>query len=93
MFNRTKYKVYDSSIPFTARIDSVISWFKLDSNERPDLSLLYFSEPDHTGHMFGPESMEVYNMIIQSDQILGYLLEQLNTLDIKDQINLIIFHF
>tara|TARA_Y100000996_G_scaffold331257_1_gene267513 strand:+ start:1055 stop:2299 length:1245 start_codon:yes stop_codon:yes gene_type:complete len=86
----SKYKVYDSSIPFTARIDSVISWFKLDSNQRPDLSLLYFSEPDHTGHMFGPESMEVYDMIIQSDQILGYLLEQLNTLDIKDQINLII---
>ena len=84
------YKNYDSSVPFTARIDSVISWFKLEDNKRPDLTLLYFSEPDHTGHMFGPESMEVSDMIIQSDQILGYLLDQLNTLDIKDQINLIV---
>ena len=84
------YKKYDSSVPFTARIDSVISWFELDEEKRPDLTLLYFSEPDHTGHMFGPESMEVSDMIIQSDQLLGYLLDKLNTLDIKDQINLII---
>ena len=86
----TIYKNYDSSVPFTARVDSVISWFELDEEKRPDLALLYFSEPDHTGHMFGPESMEVSDMIIQSDQLLGYLLEELNTLDIKDQINLII---
>jgi len=88
--NPTIYKNYDSSVPFTARVDSVISWFELDEEKRPDLVLLYFSEPDHTGHMFGPESMEVSDMIIQSDQLLGYLLEELNTLDIKDQINLII---
>ena len=84
------YKNYDSSVPFTARIDSVVSWFKLEESKRPDLALLYFSEPDHTGHMFGPKSMEVSDMIIQSDQILGYLLDKLSTLDIKDKINLII---
>ena len=84
------YKNYDSSVPFTARIDSVVSWFKLEESKRPDLALLYFNEPDHTGHMFGPKSMEVSDMIIQSDQILGYLLDKLSTLDIKDKINLII---
>ena len=69
------YKNYDSSVPFTARIDSVISWFSLPEDKRPELALLYFNEPDHTGHMFGPESVEVRDMVLQSDFILGYLLE------------------
>lgn len=84
------YKNYDSSIPFTARIDSVISWFRLPEKDRPQLALLYFNEPDHTGHMFGPESVEIRDMILQSDFILGYLLEQINTLSIKDDLNIII---
>ena len=84
------YKNYDSSVPFTSRVDSVISRFNLSENKRPDLVLLYFNEPDHTGHMFGPESVEVADMITQADQLLGYIMEQLNTLDIKDKINLII---
>ena len=84
------YKEYDSGVPFTSRIDSVISWFSLSEESRPNLIMLYFNEPDHTGHMFGPESVEIKDMIVQSDQILGYLLDQISALDIKDQINIII---
>jgi len=84
------YKNYDSAVPFTARIDSVISWFGLPEDKRPELALLYFNEPDHTGHMFGPESVEISDMVLQSDFILGYLLEQINTLSIKDKLNLIV---
>tara|TARA_B100001142_G_scaffold314262_1_gene351619 strand:- start:273 stop:1553 length:1281 start_codon:yes stop_codon:yes gene_type:complete len=84
------YKSYDSGVPFTARIDSVISWFNLPEIDRPHLALLYFNEPDHTGHMFGPESVEIRDMVLQSDFILGYLLDQVNNLDIKDNLNIII---
>ena len=84
------YKNYDSSIPFTSRVDSVISWFNLSESKRPDLVLLYFNEPDHTGHMFGPESTEIADMITQTDQLLGYIVKQINTLDIRDKINLIV---
>ena len=84
------YKNYDSGIDFTSRIDSVISWFNLPEEKRPDLALLYFNEPDHTGHKFGPESVDVKDIIVQNDQILGYLLNQINTLSIKDDLNLII---
>ena len=84
------YKEYNSSISFTSRIDSVIKWYSYPQDKIPDLTLLYFSEPDHSGHMFGPESMEVANEITQSDQLLGYLLNRLDSLKIKDMINLII---
>ena len=84
------YKNYDSSISFTSRIDSVMAWFSLPKESRPNLALLYFNEPDHTGHMFGPNSMEIEDAIIQSDQILGYLLSQIELLDIKNNLDLII---
>ena len=84
------YKNYDSSVSFTSRVDSVISWFNLSESKRPDLVLLYFNEPDHTGHMFGPESTEIADMITQTDQLLGYIVKQINTLDIRDKINLIV---
>ena len=84
------YKDYDSGVPFTSRIDSVISWFSLHEESRPQLIMLYFNEPDHTGHMFGPESVEIKDMVVQSDQILGYLLDQIKTLSIKDRINIVI---
>ena len=71
------YKNYDSSVSFISRVDSVMTWFSMPEPERPELVLLYFSEPDHHGHMFGPDSFEVEDMIVQSDQLLGYILEKI----------------
>ena len=68
------YKDYNSGVPCTSRIASVISWFSLPEEKRPELIMLYFNEPDHTGHMFGPESVEIRDMILQSYFILVYLL-------------------
>ena len=84
------YKNYDSSVSFISRVDSVMSWFSLPEPERPELVLLYFSEPDHHGHMFGPDSYEVDDMIVQSDQLLGYIFEEIKKLSIKDQLNIIV---
>lgn len=84
------YKKYDSSVPFISRVDSVMTWFSKPEPERPELVLLYFSEPDHHGHMFGPNSIEIDDMIIQSDQLLGYIMDQIQKLSIKDQLNLIV---
>ena len=84
------YKNYDSGIDFSLRIDSVMSWFELPEEKRPRLVMLYFNEPDHTGHQFGPNSVEIKDMIVQNDQILGYLLDRIDELSIKDDLNLII---
>ncbi|MBF4494654.1 alkaline phosphatase family protein [Flavobacterium sp. MR2016-29] len=84
------YKKYDDKIPFETRIDTVMKWLQLPEKERPHLITLYFDEPDHTGHSFGPLSPENKKMVIKMDSIMGELSRKLDQLAIGKQINLII---
>ena len=86
----TYYKNYDDKISYGTRIDTVIKWLQLPEKERPHLITLYFDEPDHTGHDFGPLSPENKKMVIKMDSIMGQLSSKLNQLAIGKQINLII---
>lgn len=86
----TYYKNYDDKVPYGTRIDTVIKWLQLPEKERPHLITLYFDEPDHTGHDFGPLSPENKKMVIKMDSIMGQLSSKLNQLAIGKQINLII---
>ena len=83
-------KYYDESVPFRARVDSVITWLKLPEENRPHLIMLYFHEPDNSGHTFGPEDPQIIEVIEEMDNILGYLLKGIETLNIADEINLVI---
>ena len=84
------FKHYDGSVPFKSRIDSVISWFQLSEKKRPQLVMLYFSEPDHTGHNWGVNTPEIVEAVEKMDDLLGYLLQSLETLEIFSNLNLII---
>lgn len=84
------YKNYDDKISYGTRIDTVIKWLQLPEKQRPHLITLYFDEPDHTGHDFGPLSPENKKMVIKMDSIMGELSSKLNQLAIGKQINLII---
>lgn len=86
----TYYKNYDDKVSYGTRIDTVIKWLQLPEKERPHLITLYFDEPDHTGHDFGPLSPENKKMVIKMDSIMGQLSSKLNQLAIGKQINLII---
>ena len=86
----TYYKNYDDKVPYGTRIDTVIKWLQLPEKERPHLITLYFDEPDHTGHDFGPLSPENKKMVVKMDSIMGQLSSKLNRLAIGKQINLII---
>lgn len=46
-------------IPYEERVDTVIDWLSLPDGDRPDFLMLYFDEPDHTGHTVGPDGLEV----------------------------------
>ena len=83
-------KMYDGSVPFESRVDSVIQWLQLPEEKRPHLIMLYFSEPDHVGHVSGPESAETDSVILDMDQLLGKLLDGVKSLSISDQVNLVI---
>ena len=84
------YKNYDGSVSFESRIDSIITWFNYDQDKRPKLSMLYFSEPDYTGHRYGTKGTEIISAIIEMDKLFGSLLEKLKTLDIYKELNIIV---
>jgi len=84
------WKPYEESVSFEARIDSIKSWFELPRQKRPNLALLYFHEPDNTGHNYGPKSPETKTMIGELDQIMGLIIDKMETLSIYDSLNIII---
>ena len=84
------YESYDGSIPFSQRVDTVFDWFLLPYENRPQLCMLYFNEPDHLGHVYGPESTQVDSAIIEIDNLLGSIIDKINSSLIKDSLNVII---
>ncbi|MDY0987096.1 ectonucleotide pyrophosphatase/phosphodiesterase [Flavobacterium sp. CFBP9031] len=88
--NPSYFKNYDGKVPYGARIDTVMKWLQLPEKQRPHLVTLYFDEPDHTGHNFGPLSPKTEKTVIKMDSIMGEISRRLDQLPIGKQINLII---
>ena len=86
----TYFKHYDGSVPYEARVDTVLSWLSLPPEQRPRLVMLYFSEPDHTGHEQGPDSPAVDSVVRRMDRLLGRLTRGLAALPIADQVSLLL---
>ncbi|MCH7611976.1 MAG: alkaline phosphatase family protein [Candidatus Marinimicrobia bacterium] len=84
------WKEYDHDFPFPARIDSVAKWFSLPEEKRPHLIMLYFHEPDATGHRYGPESPETEAMVDSMDVIMGKIMSAMELLDIYPKLNIIV---
>jgi len=84
------WKKYDHQFPFPARIDSVAKWFSLPEKTRPHLILLYFHEPDGTGHRYGPRSPETEAMVDSMDVLLGQIMSSMKKLDIFSKLNIIV---
>lgn len=84
------WKTYQHNFPFYQRADSVIAWLQLPKEKRPHLITWYLSEPDGTGHHYGPESQQITDTVQGLDKIVGYFLDKLEQLDIADEVNVII---
>lgn len=83
------WKKYEHNFPFESRIDSVVNWFSRPEKLRPQLCMLYFHEPDGTGHDKGPQSDETGQMVMYLDSLFGDLIYKLDQLPIKNQLNII----
>ena len=86
----TYYKKYDESIPYMDRVDQVIRWLELPLRKRAGLVLLYFDEPDETGHRNGPEHHSTGQKVEYLDSVLGYLRSEISILEYSDRVNLIV---
>lgn len=82
------YYEFDDKLNPRKRIDQTVAWLKLPEKERPHLITLYFSFPDHEGHMFGPKSLEAKDAVLRADSLLGDLMKGLQS--VKFPVNVVI---
>jgi alkaline phosphatase D len=74
------YMHFDSRFPDEKRIEQVVEWLKLPPGQRPHFITLYYAEPDHSGHEFGPDSPEVRDAVRHVDSLVGELRRDLDAL-------------
>lgn len=74
---------------FLIGVKTIVEWFT-DSVRPINLGLLYFGEPDHTGHLEGAGTMAVLEKIVELDEVLGNLLDSLESKSLLDRMNIIL---
>jgi predicted AlkP superfamily pyrophosphatase or phosphodiesterase len=76
-FRPTYYLHFDNKIDDNARIQQVLAWLSLPPAERPHFITLYYNEPDHEGHEYGPDAPETRAAVAKVDKLVGKLKEGL----------------
>jgi predicted AlkP superfamily pyrophosphatase or phosphodiesterase len=74
----TWYARFDSKTQATevveqARIDDAVALLKLPAADRPHFITIYYSEPDHEGHEYGPDAPETKAAVLKMDAIVAKL--------------------
>jgi len=87
-YYRDWYEVPQLTYP--ERVQEVIRLASLPKKERPELIMLYFDEPDHVGHVYGPLAPETRLKFEELDNLMGELYHGLRALPYGKRINLIV---
>jgi alkaline phosphatase D len=80
----TWYAQFDSKTEATdavqqARIHDAIALLRLPAASRPHLITIYYDEPDHEGHQFGPDAPETRAAVGKVDALVGKLKAALDS--------------
>lgn len=73
----TDYLHFDDKVDESARIDQVIAWLKEPAEQRPHFITLYYSDVDHAGHAYGPDSLQTKAAVARVDGLVGKLHDAL----------------
>lgn len=81
-FRPSYYATYDAKnepMPESqkARVNDAAALLRLPDADRPHLILIYFSEPDHEGHDFGPDAPQTRAAELKMDALIGKLRDAL----------------
>ncbi|XP_065321830.1 ectonucleotide pyrophosphatase/phosphodiesterase family member 7-like isoform X3 [Gordionus sp. m RMFG-2023] len=85
----TLYTKYSDKMMLKQKINMIISSFA-SNKDKINLGLIYHYQPDLVGHIYGPESREVFNMLKSIDSDIGYLFNELEAKKLLDHIDIII---
>jgi alkaline phosphatase D len=77
-YRPTYYLHFDNKIDDNARIEQVLAWLRLPAADRPHFITLYYDEPDHEGHQYGPDAPETKAAVVKMDKLVGKLKEGLD---------------
>jgi predicted AlkP superfamily pyrophosphatase or phosphodiesterase len=77
-------------LDFAQRVDDAIRLLSLPEEKRPRLVMVYFDEPDYSGHVYGPHSKEVKRKIASLDSLMGIFRQKIKKLPIGKRVNLIV---
>ncbi len=75
---------------FESRVERIIEWFSAPKEESVDFGVLYWEEPDESGHSLGPQSSLMDPVIAGIDEKLGFLMNELKKAGLYEKVNLIV---
>ncbi|KAG8011151.1 Ectonucleotide pyrophosphatase/phosphodiesterase family member 5 [Nibea albiflora] len=81
---------YNASVSFETRVERIIQWFSAPKEESVDFGVLYWEEPDESGHRLGPQNPEMDKVIAEIDEKLGFLMNELKKAGLYEKVNLIV---
>ncbi|XP_071440349.1 bis(5'-adenosyl)-triphosphatase enpp4-like isoform X2 [Hetaerina americana] len=80
---------WNASVPWRHRVDTIMDW--MTHNETPtNLVMLYFEEPDTTGHIYGPDSSQAKEQVRKVDETLAYICDKIVAKNLSKVINMIV---
>lgn len=80
---------YNESVPFKDRVDTVLNYFDLPNNEIPVFMTLYFEDPDHQGHIVGPDDPQITEAVKNIDGLIGRLIKGLENHGVFEDVTII----
>lgn len=86
----TYWRPFDDNVSNEDRVTQVLEWMKLPEDGRPSFNTLYFSETDHAGHDFGPDSPQLLAAAAHVDQAIGQLLRGVDALGLTARTTFVI---
>lgn len=86
------YKDYAKKplLTFPERLDEAERLLTLPDSVRPQLVMIYFNEPDHSGHSYGPASQQTRKAVEELDSLMCSLYKRLRALPCGQDINFIV---
>lgn len=80
---------YNESVPFEDRVDTVLNYFDMPSDEIPSFMTLYFEDPDHQGHKVGPDDPQITEAVARIDGLIGRLIDGLEKRGVFEDVTII----
>jgi predicted AlkP superfamily pyrophosphatase or phosphodiesterase len=84
------WTAFDDNMPNVDRVNHALDQLALPEGERPSFLTVYFSEVDHVGHDYGPDSPEMAEALRHVDASLGLLETGVGQLHLGDRTTFVV---